>query len=209
MHRAAQRPHVAAGIALMGAGLIALTPVVAPKLVHGQLLAEPNVKVADVLLTANDEDLANDLAALFGIVPNDLTSPDLNIAISVDGVTLLHEGSAAANSGSGDIAIANFDSATIFNLTGNSGGSALAQYGNGNDTLVFGDSQAQAGGSGLDALGNNDIATVFGNLDHLYSGAGILDGTGSFDLAAVFGDSINSAGATGANWLVEILPTLF
>ncbi|MGA7132351.1 MAG: hypothetical protein WBZ15_08445, partial [Mycobacterium sp.] len=81
--------------------------------------------------------------------------------------------------------------------------------GNGNDTLVFGDSQAQAGGSGLDALGNNDIATVFGNLDHLYSGAGILDGTGSFDLAAVFGDSINSAGATGANWLVEILPTLF
>jgi hypothetical protein len=88
-------------------------------------------------------------------------------------------------------------------------GSALAQYGNGNDTLVFGDSQAQAGGSGLDALGNNDIATVFGNLDHVFSGAGILDGTGSFELAAVFGDSINSAGATGANWLVEILPTLF
>jgi hypothetical protein len=59
-----------------------------------------------VLLTANDEDLANDLAALFGIVPNDLTLHDLNIAISVDGVTLLQEGSATANSGSGDIAIA-------------------------------------------------------------------------------------------------------
>ena len=73
---------------------------------------------------------------------------------------------------------------------------------------MFGDSTATAGGNSVD-LGNYDFATAFGNVDHVLSGAGLLDSVGSFDLAAVFGDSISSSGATGANWLVEILPSLF
>lgn len=346
MRRAARRPHVTAGIAL--AGLIAL-PAAAAMLADASDL--PSVTVADVLLTSTDQDAAADAAAaLTNVTPDALVSPDLNIAISIDGVTLLQDGSATAASDPGDFAIAigdkafatatggmlesaiaigsnetsadayggflntavatgtgssatattgnfesafansayadayggngnsayatdggdatathgnslsafasgdkafadsyngtgemtsatgagssafaengNYDSAivngagataeaengnselaSVFNLAG-TGGSADADWGNDNDALVFGDSAANAGGTSTD-LGNYDIATAFGNVDHVLSGAGLLDGVGSYDLAAVFGDGISSSGATGANWLVEILPTVF
>jgi hypothetical protein len=89
---------------LLGAGLIAL-PAVATTLLD--VSAPPNVKAADVLLTSTDQDAAADAtAALTAFTPDALTSPDLNIAISFDGVTLLHEGSATALSDPGDFAIA-------------------------------------------------------------------------------------------------------
>jgi hypothetical protein len=348
MHRATPSPYVTAGIAVLGAGLIAL-PAAAALLVD--LSALPSVKVADVLLTSTDQDAAADaVGALANFTPDALTTPDLNIAISFDGVTLLHEGTATAFSDPGDFAIAigaqsyasatggllesaiavgtndtettadayggnlntafatnggdatattgnfesavansgfadayggngnsayasnggdasathgdfmsayasgtnadadsyngtgemtsatgagssafaedgNYDSAivngagttaeaengnselaSVFNLTG-TGGSADADWGNGNEALVFGDSTASAGGTSAD-LGNYDIASAFGNLDHVLAGANMLDNVGSFDLGAVFGDGLSSSGATGANWLVEILPSI-
>ena len=333
MHRATPRPSVVAGITVMSAGLIAL-PAAAALLVD--LSASPSVKVADVLLTSTDQDAAADaVGALANVTPDALTTPDLNIAISIDGVTLLHEGTATAFSDPGDFAIAigaqsyasatggllesaiavgtndtettadayggnlntafatnggdatattgnfesaiansgfadayggngnsayasngggtgadadsyngtgemtsatgagssafaedgNYDSAivngagttaeaengnselaSVFNLTG-TGGTADADWGNGNEALVFGDSTASAGGTSAD-LGNYDIASAFGNLDHVLAGANMLDNVGSFDLGAVFGDGLSSSGATGANWLVEILPSI-
>ena len=104
MSRASQRPSVIAGIALMGAGLFAWSAAAA-MLVDASAL--PSVKVADVLLTSTDQDAAVDAAAaLANFTPDALVSPDLNIAISIDGVTLLHEGSATALSDPGDLAIA-------------------------------------------------------------------------------------------------------
>ena len=101
MHRATQRPYVTAGIAVLGAGLIAL-PAAAAMLVDASAL--PSVKVADVLLTSTDQDAAADaVGALANVTPDALTTPDLNIAISFDGVTLLHEGTATAFSDPGTL----------------------------------------------------------------------------------------------------------
>ena len=105
MHRATHRPYVTAGIAVLGAGLIAL-PAAAAMLVDASAL--PNVKVADVLLTSTGQDGAADAAAaLANVTPDALATPDLNIAISIDGFTLLQDGSATATSDSGDFAIVN------------------------------------------------------------------------------------------------------
>ena len=61
-------------------------------------------------------------------------------------------------------------------------------------------------------VGNNDIATVFDPFGTAggYSVAGaddMLNLPGNFDIAAAFGDGFPEA--TGANYLIEILPTLF
>jgi hypothetical protein len=62
-------------------------------------------------------------------------------------------------------------------------------------------------------VGNDDIATVFDPFGTLGSTAVAGEGfdvPGSFDLAAVFGDGFDTfPAATGGNFLVEILPTLF
>jgi hypothetical protein len=201
-----------------------------------------------------------------------------NIAISVDGVSLLQEGSATAHSGTGgDLAIAfganssatatggifdvasasgtdatatatggNFDLATansVFSTTGGTAtagngnfdvaqegglngvatadngsfdsafaltgasGSAVAQFGSGDFATDIGDGSAIAGGtSGL--LGNVDFADNFGSL--MEAMAGSSDTTaGSFDLAALLAGGTPDAIATGGNFLVTILPSLF
>jgi hypothetical protein len=92
-------------------------------------------------------------------------------------------------------------------FSGVGGGSALAEFGNGNDASVVGTSTAQAGGTSADLLGNNDIATILGYGSEATAGANLAD-PGSFDFASVFGDILD-ANATGANFLVDILPSLF
>jgi hypothetical protein len=204
--------------------------------------------------------------------------PSSNIAISVDGVSLLQEGSATATSGTGgDLAIAfganssatatgglfdvasasgtdatatatggNFDLASassVFSTTGGTAtagdgsfdvaqegglngvatadngsfdsafaltgasGSAVAQFGSGDFATDIGDGSAIAGGtSGL--LGNVDFADNFGSL--MEAMAGSSDTTaGSFDLAALLAGGTPDAIATGGNFLVTILPSLF
>jgi hypothetical protein len=80
---------------------------------------------------------------------------------------------------------------------------------------VVGNNSYAASGGGFDpaVVGNDDIATVFDPFGTLGSTAVAGEGfdvPGSFDLAAVFGDGYDTFPlATGSNFLVEILPTLF
>jgi len=112
----------------------------------------------------------------------------------------------AAVAGNGDYASTSGDE------TGTNIG-ALAGFGNGDiASVVGGTSSADAGGEyGTDILGNYDIASVFDPTGAAGSfadaGANASD-PGSFDLASVFGDGLNAT-AQGANFLVDILPSLF
>jgi hypothetical protein len=78
---------------------------------------------------------------------------------------------------------------------------------------VVGPGEAESGGVFDPALvGDNDVATVFDPFGTVgsdaYAGASDPGEPGSFDLASVFGDGFE-AHATGANYLVDIFPTLF
>ena len=200
-----------------------------------------------------------------------------SIAISVDGVPLLQEGTASATSGSGDFAIAvgsessatatggifdmasagtdstatatdgNFDVASASSglsatggtatagdgsfdvaqasglngvasaengsfdnalaLTGNSG-TALAQFGNGDVAADIGDGSASAGGTSASLLGNLDFAGNFGSLSEATAGSSDI-ASGSYDIAAILAGGTGDATATGGNFLVDILPSLF
>ena len=216
-----------------------------------------------------------DVPALFAAPAAD---PGLNIAISIDGFTLLQDGTASATSGSGDFAIAvgdgasatatggvgdfasasgadttafagdgnfniatassvfstsggiatagdgNFDVAnegglagvatakngsfdSAYALTGN-GGTAVAEFGNGDSATNIGDGFASAGGTSDSLLGNVDIADNFGSLMQAIAGSSDV-ASGSYDLAAILAGGTPDATATGANFLVEILPSLF
>jgi hypothetical protein len=219
---------------------------------------------------------AVDAASLF---PDPAADPSLNIDISVDGFTLLHEGSASASSGMGDIAIAvgadssatasggfgdvamasgpdsaatagddgNFDLASAssvfssaggtaiavggnfdvaqeggldgqavaeigsfdgaFALTGN-GGTAVAEYGDGDFANTTGDGFSSAGGMSASLLGNADYAANLGSLASAVAGSSDT-ASGSFDIAAILAGGTADANATGANFLVDILPNLF
>ncbi len=98
------------------------------------------------------------------------------------------------------------------------GGGASATFGDNDFASVLGDlSHAHAGGVGnfgdlaASVLGNNDSANVFDPFETAgsFATAGAGGGVpGDFDFASVFGDGL-TATATGANFLTEILPTLF
>jgi hypothetical protein len=84
---------------------------------------------------------------------------------------------------------------------------AAAGVGNGDFASIFGNYDI-AGAVGYDSLlGNNDIALVMGTESYALAGSSFTD-PGNFDLAAIFGDSLDTS-AQGANFLVEILPSLF
>jgi hypothetical protein len=200
-----------------------------------------------------------------------------NIAISVDGFSLLQEGTATANSGSGDFAIAvgndasatatggfgdmasasgtdatasatdgnfNFASASsVFSTTGGTAtagngsfdvaeegglngtatadngsfdgafaltgasGTAIAQFGNGDFANTTGDGFSSAGGTS-EFIGNADYAANLGSLMSAMAGSSDT-ASGSFDIAAILASGTPDATATGGNFLVDILPSLF
>jgi hypothetical protein len=106
------------------------------------------------------------------------------------------------------------NSASYFGNISGFGESAYAAHGDNDIASVVGSGTAYSGGTFDPAVvGNNDIATVFDPFGTAggYSVAGaddMLNLPGNFDIAAAFGDGF-SPEATGANYLVEILPTLF
>jgi hypothetical protein len=114
--------------------------------------------------------------------------PDVNLAISIDGYSLVSEGTASAASGKGDIAIAYGD-----------GASASAEGGNGDYALADGsDALASSGGLSTDTGANHDIAIDIGNNtgfdDAARAGNSDLDGgtdggTGSGDTAIDIGNN--------------------
>lgn len=104
------------------------------------------------------------------------------------------------------------DVAVVVDPFGTQGSSAGAGDGKSDFAWVFGDnSTADAGGSDTgasgDLAGNFDLAAIFGNGSDATAGAS-PSAPGDFDLAAIFGDLLHSTGATGGNFLVDILPTL-
>ena len=107
----------------------------------------------------------------------------------------------------------NFDTATVSgNEVGQSVGS-FAGLGNGDlASVVGGTSTADAGGDfDTGVLGNFDISTVFDPTGTIGSyadaGANATD-PGNYDFAGAFADGVNPV-ATGANFLFEVLPSLF
>jgi hypothetical protein len=139
-------------------------------------------------------------------------------AVATDGTGNIAEAegtdaSAVATDGNYDTAIDIGNNANPFNSGAYAGADEYLFGGPGNNDLAFvlGDNSfAGAGGSGgplePTEAGDNDIAAVFGTGSD--AGAGSDDfGAGNFDLATAFGDSLNPD-ATGANYLVDIVPAI-
>jgi hypothetical protein len=138
------------------------------------------------------------LSDLFGAsaVPV-IPTPDLNLAISVDGYSLLQDGTATATSGTGDFAIASGDGAEA---------SALGGFGDVADASGI-DAVAAAGGAsgdtfdtavdiGDNANGSPDAPFVPG--DYVL-GAYAGDGVGSSDTAIAFGNNDFDVAGIGSN----------
>ncbi|MGA8329142.1 MAG: hypothetical protein WB777_07605 [Mycobacterium sp.] len=132
-----------------------------------------------------------------------LPTSDLNLAISVDGYSLLQEGTASATSGTGDFAIAFGDGADA---------SALGGFGD-VATAAGTDAVAKAGGASAETfdtaldIGNNGNvdpdAPVLpaGYIDGAYAG----DGTGSSDTAMEFGNNDFAVAGIGSNDSASVL----
>jgi hypothetical protein len=149
------------------------------------------------------------------------TTPAMNLAISMDGVTLFQEGDAYAASGSsGDIAIANGAGASAYAFGTNNyasvdgtdssavaGGYDAAQAsGSTDDTaFAFGNNDlSYAGGDGASNPGTFDYAVIFGNNDTALSG-GDAAGAGSYDGAYSEGNDLATASAQGSDHLLDIV----
>jgi hypothetical protein len=144
----------------------------------------------------------------------------LNLAISIDGVSLLQEGTASAYSGTdGDIAIASGAGTSAYafgtdnyadilgtDSSGVAGGYNAAEAAGSSDNTAFIDGNndyAFAGGSDGNP-GTFDYAVIFGNDDKAYAG-GDAQGEGSYDGAYVEGSDLGTAHAQGADYLADIL----
>ena len=109
----------------------------------------------------------------------------------------------------------NYDTAIDIGNNSGPGDFALAGIGNNDFSFVWADnSSAYSGGDLLDTdlPGNNDIAIVLDPFgaggDNVVSGIHFPD-TGNFDLGAVlFDDNVTNTGASGANYLYDIVTTL-
>lgn len=145
----------------------------------------------------------------------------LNLAISIDGMTLFQEGSAEAYSGTtGDIAIAsgagtsayafgtdNYADVLGTDSSGVAGGYNAAEASGSSDDTAFIDGNndyAYSGGDGSGDPGTFDYAVIFGNDDKAYAG-GDAAGAGSYDGAYVEGNDLGTANAQGADYLADIL----
>jgi hypothetical protein len=152
-------------------------------------------------------------------VPAAGSTTPLDIAISMDGVSLLQVGTAHAYSGTdGDIAMATGAGSTAYaygtnnyadilgnNDVGWAGGYNPAGAVGSHDNTVFIDGNndtALAGGDGNP--GTFDYVAIFGSNDAGYSG-GDAAGAGSYDGAYLEGDNLGTAYAQGADHLADIL----
>jgi hypothetical protein len=137
----------------------------------------------------------------------------MNLAISIDGITLFQEGTAHAYSGpDGDFAIADgtgdYAYAEGTDSSATAGGATLAGGAGGtfDSAFLYGDnSTAFSGGTAADP-GTFDSAIVIGNSDAASAG-GDVAGPGSYDVAYVEGNNLATNGAQGASYLLDILKT--
>lgn len=149
------------------------------------------------------------------------TTPELNLQISFDGVSLFQAGTAHAYSGpNGDIAIANGAGATAYAFgtdnyasvdgTGSTAvAGAYSDSGAGasadNTAFVFGDNSfGYAGTTDAANPGTFNYAVIFGSDDTAWAG-GNAAGSGNYDGAYVEGNDLGVAHAQGGDYLADIL----
>jgi hypothetical protein len=158
---------------------------------------------------------------LSGAAPSADTTPAMNLAISINGVSLFQEGDATAVSGSdGDIAIANGAGASAYAFGTNNyasvdgtdssavaGGYNAGEASGSTDDTAFADGNndlSYAGGDGASNPGTFDYAVIFGSNDTALSG-GDAAGAGSYDGAYVEGNDLGTAQVQGGSYLADIL----
>jgi hypothetical protein len=164
--------------------------------------------------SSNDWLTALDL--LSGAASPAADTSDSDLAISIDGVNILEEGSAHATSGAdGDIAIASGPDTTAtatgtdnYALVVNGDDSSATAGGGGGSTedtaFAYGDNDtAFAGGTTADP-GSFDGAIIFGNGDSAYAG-GDAAAPGSYDIAYAEGNDLGTAYADGQSYFIDIL----
>jgi hypothetical protein len=161
--------------------------------------------VASSPWTASADSSTDWLSDLFGgasAVPI-FSTPDLNLAISVDGYSLLQEGAATATSGTGDFAIASGYGAEA---------SALGGFGDVADASGT-DAVAAAGGASGDTFdtavdigdnANGSPDAPFVPADHIL-GAYAGDGVGSSDTAIALGNNDFDVAGVGSNDSASVL----
>jgi hypothetical protein len=149
------------------------------------------------------------------------STPELNLAISFDGMSLFQDGSAQAFTGTGgNIAIANGAGATAYAFgtsnyasvdgdgsTAVAGGTSAGLAGSSadNTAFVFGnDSYGWAGTTDASNPGSFNYAIIFGDGNAAWAG-GNAAGSGNYDGAYVEGSHLGTANAQGGDYLADIL----
>ncbi len=102
----------------------------------------------------------------------------------------------------------NFNGATAVDpaTTPSSPDNVFADFGFDNSAFVYGAGDFDRAGGDALATGNCDIADIFGNSSQALAGSA-LTAPGNLDLAADLGNMLD-ANATGANFLIDIMPML-
>lgn len=163
--------------------------------------------------SANVSDWLSSLAGSLGPLSAASALPNLNLAISYNGVVLYQSGTAEAVSGKGDFAIAN-GAGSYAEATGTGDYSAVhgidstaisgGDGSSGNSAFVYGDhSYAWAGGT-ADNPGTSDYAMIWGDNNTALAGSSAT-APGSYDVAYVEGNNLGTSDATGGNYLTDIL----
>ncbi len=149
--------------------------------------------------------------------PDAAAASPLNIAISIDGLSLMQSGTAHAYSGgNGDIAMATGANSTAYaygtdnyaDVLGNNdtawagGYTPAGALGSTGDTAFIDGNNDTAFAGGLNGV--DDGAEIFGSNDSAEAGSSAA-GNGSYDVAYVEGNNLGDAKATGASWLVDVL----
>jgi hypothetical protein len=186
--------------------------------IGGAVAATPGIASAE---SSFDWLSAVDSFLTSGALPAADSTPELNLAISFDGMSLFQSGTAYAESGpNGDIAIANGAGSTAYAFGNNNyasvdGTDSHAIAGGYSDTLaggssdntafVFGDnSTGFAGTTDASNPGTFNYSIIFGDNNQAFAG-GDATGSGSYDGAYVEGDNLGTAQAQGGDYLADIL----
>jgi len=181
----------------------------------GAAVASPGIASADA-----STDWLSDLfgASAVPVIP----TPDLNLAISVDGYSLLQDGTATATSGTGDFAIASGDASGTDAVAAAGGASGdtfdtavdIGDNANGGPDAPFVPGDYVLGSYAGDGVGSSDTAIAFGNNDFDVAGVGSNDSASvlASDSFVNAGGDLTNASLTGNQdvaTVLDLLPSSF
>ena len=166
------------------------------------------------MASANVADWLSSVSDSIGPLSAAAATPNLNIAIAVNGHVLYHHGDATAVADKGDYAIAigqgsdaeaiggtgNYASVNGVDSTAIAGGAGSS----GNSAFVDGNSSYAWAGGTTDHPGTSDYAMIWGNNDTALAGSTDA-ASGNYDTAYVEGNSLGTADARGADYLADFV----